>query len=169
VIPILLSFWMLIVGQSTVAPLKNPESIVQDVYSPVPESERQEFRTAVESLLALEKTGDWGEVYDRLYLNDRGLSKKQFVDQRNHLQVVAFVPRQISHIPPSQDWMVSGCAVFSPPPHLLGKRTSGVISDFDAKRSASGWRFGAPPAITLYEISSGSVRSCTVGGPAPQK
>jgi hypothetical protein len=162
-VPMFLAFWIFVVGQSSPAPLQKPDSTVEDVYARVPEGERQEFRAAVESLLALEKSGNWGKVYDRFYLNDKGLTKKQFIDKRGRLQVVVFVPAKIYYVPPSQAWFVSGCAEFSPPPHLLAKRSGGVISDFAARHTASGWRFDAPPAITIYEDSPSGARPCTVG------
>jgi hypothetical protein len=135
----------------------------QQVYAAVPEADRQELRTALEALLALEKSGDWGAVYDQFYLNDTGLTKKQFIDKRHRLKVAVFVPKQIYYVPPSQTWVVSGCAVFSPPLSLLGGRSGGFTSDFAAKHTANGWRFDAPPALTIYKETP-TVRSCAVGG-----
>ena len=162
-IPLLFSFWMLVVGQSTITPLHESAPTVQDVYARVPEAERQEFRAALESLGALEKSGKWGEVYDRFYLNDKELTREQFVHNERRLRSVVFLAQQIYYVPPAQTWIVSGCAMFSPPLSLLGKKIDGgVISDFSAKRTTGGWRFEAPPAITIHEDSP-AVRSCTVG------
>ena len=133
-----------------------------DGYAHIPKVERHEFQTALEALVALERLGKWDDVYDRFYLNETGLTKKEFVDKRRKLEV-AFAPMQISYVPPKEGWLVSGCAVFSPPSPLLKGKSGGVISDFAAKRTATGWRFEAPPAITLFEDSSGSMRSCAVG------
>jgi hypothetical protein len=153
---------LLVLGQSSATPQDAPKTS-QQLYAAVPEADRQELRTALETLLALEKSGDWGAVYDQFYVNDGGLTKKQFINERHRLHVVAFVPQQIYFVPPSEKWVVSGCAVFSPPPTLLGGRRGGVVTDFAAKHTADGWRFEAPPAITVYKDATGSVRSCTVG------
>lgn len=158
--PMLLLIWLLVAGEPPAVSLQNPEPVVEDIYAPLPEAERQDFRAALDSLIALEKAAN---IYDRFLLNDQRLTKREFLDKRHHLQIV-FVPRRISYVPPSQTWVVSGCAVFSPSLPLLGKRSGGVVSDFAARRTTSGWRFDSPPAITIYDDSSSSVRSCTVGG-----
>jgi hypothetical protein len=131
------------------------------VYAAIPETDRQDFRTAMEGLVALEKSGNWGEVYERFYLNDRGMTKAQFTKKRGALRVVAFIPQQIYYVPPAAAWMVSGCAVFSPPLPLLDHHSGGFVSSFTAKHTANGWRFDAPPAISIFEDRPGT-RSCSV-------
>ena len=163
VIRVLVFASLLAVGQSSAAPQDAPRTS-QQVYAAVPEADRQEFRAAVKALLALEKSGDWGAVYDQFYLNDGGLTKKQFIENRHHLQIAVFVPQQIYFVPPSEKWVVSGCAVFSPPLALLGGRRGGFVTDFAAKHTADGWRFDAPPALTIYKDAPSGVRSCAVGG-----
>lgn len=162
VIRVLVFASLFFLGQSSAAPQDAPRT-PQQAYAAVPEADRQELRAALETLLALEKSGDWGSVYDQFYLNDMGLTKKQFIDKRHRLKVAAFVPMQIYYVPPNQTWVVSGCAVFSPPLPLLGGRSGGFTSDFAAKHTANGWRFDAPPALTIYKDAP-TVRSCTVGG-----
>lgn len=161
-IPMLLSLWMLAAVQSTAPPSQNPNQSFQDVYAPVPEADRPEFRAALEALVALEKSGDWGKIYDRFYLNDSGQTRKQFV-KRHHLQVAVFIPKQIYYISGDETWIVSGCAVYSPPMPLQGKRRGGMVSDFAAKHTSSGWRFEAPPGVSISKDSSGGVHFCNVG------
>lgn len=156
-----LFLWILMLVQSAV-PTVNTLRTSHDVYAVIPQTERQEFRTALDNLIALEKTGAWGNVYDQLYLNDQGETKEHFVHKREHLQVRSFVPIKIYYVPPFQAWVVSGCAVFSPPLPLLKTMSGGVISDFAAKHTARGWRFEAPPAVTIYKDSPSGPRSCTV-------
>jgi hypothetical protein len=43
VIPLLLSYWMLMFGQSSVAPWPNHDPTTQDVFAQVPEPQRQEL------------------------------------------------------------------------------------------------------------------------------
>jgi hypothetical protein len=164
VIQVLAFAFLLASGQSSAAPQVEPKMSPQQVYAAVSDADRQELRTAVETLLALEKSGDWGAVYDQFYLNDGGLTRKQFIDKRHRLHIAAFVPKQIYYVPPSQNWVVCGCAVFSPPLPLLGGRRGGFISSFTARRTQSGWRFDAPPALTIYKDAPSGVRSCAVGG-----
>lgn len=156
----LLFLWILLIVQSAV-PTVNTDRTNHDVYTVIPQAERQEFRTAVDNLIALEKAGTWGDVYDQFYLNDQGETKEHFVHQRDHLQVRSFLPIKIYYVPPFQAWVISGCAVFSPPLPLLKTMSSGVISDVTAKHTARGWRFDAPPAVTIYRDSTKGPRPCT--------
>ena len=150
-------------GQFRAASQGKPEMAIssQQVYAAVPDADRQEFRTALEALIALEKSGDWGEVYERFFSNDRGMTKEQFIKQRGKLRITAFAPKQIYYVPPSESWVVSGCAEFSPPLPLMGKKRGGFVSSFTARHTANGWRFDAPPAITIYKETP-TVRSCAV-------
>ncbi|HTS13254.1 MAG TPA: hypothetical protein VMH00_14150 [Candidatus Limnocylindrales bacterium] len=149
---ILLPLTLLVFGNVTYSPAKTSSRSDQNIYAQIPESHREEFRAALERVLALEKTGKWGEVYDRFYLNDRRVPRSKFTMDRRNLKVVAFRVKQINWVPPIEAWVISGCAFLSPPPSVPGleEGRQGVISDFQAKRTAKGWRFDAPPAIIMF-------------------
>lgn len=147
----LLPLCILLLGFSLLARGQDLAASSEDIYAPIPDSQRKQFRTALEELLALERAGNWADVYDRLYLNDQGLSRAQFVAHRHHLKLVTFTPTRITWFQPTEEWVISGCAVLSPRPPIPGvAKKKGVVSDFDAKPTATGWRFSAPPAIVVY-------------------
>jgi hypothetical protein len=104
-----------------------------------------------------EISSDWADVYERFYFNERGLTKETFVNQRRHLEVLAFVPTSVTYIPPSEVWEIKGCALFSPP---LLKHKGGIVSAIYGKLTDGKWRFSAPPAITPDD--DGRVRDCSV-------
>ena len=133
----------------------------QGLYAMVPDADRQAFRTAVETLIRLDKSGDWGAVFERFYYNDRAMKKEQFIKERLRSRVVAFIPQRIYYVPTSAVWVVNGCAVFSPPPPMISKQGVGVLSGFTARQTANGWRFDAPPAIVIHD-GSPSVQTCAV-------
>jgi|HubBroStandDraft_1064217.scaffolds.fasta_scaffold00930_18 hypothetical protein len=156
-----LLFWIaLFVGQ--LAPALQNTAPGDEIYVSVPESQRQQFKTALENLITLEHSGNWGEIYDKFYLNETASTKDQFVEKRHRQRVVTFVPQKIYYVPPTQSWTVSGCALFSPRPAVFGKGSDGLISDFSAKHTQTGWRFDAPPAITIYKDQPAGARSCSV-------
>jgi hypothetical protein len=152
---------MLFFAQHIPSPPQNPTAGVSDLYVRLPEGERHNFQTALEALIPLEKAGNWGDLFDRFYLNDKGLTKKQFIDQEHRLRSVVFVPAAIYYVPVDQTWIVSGCALFSPPPTFLGKNKGAWISEFGARRTSDGWRFDVPPAIKGFDDAN-SLRPCDV-------
>jgi len=157
-----LFLFMLAGGRWSFAQPQNPSPAAQDVFASIPDDQRQGFQSALASIVSLEQSGDWGQVYDRFYLNDKGLTRERFVYMRHRLHVVAFAPIQIYYSSPTQRWMVIGCAEFKPPLPLLGKRSGGVVTDFGARYGPDGWRFDAPPAITVYKDPPSGLRSCAV-------
>jgi hypothetical protein len=159
-IPVLVLAWLLSGGQiSRPRATYQTRAKTQHLYAAVPEAERESLRVALDGVIALEKSGKWDEVYE-WFDNDRGLTKEQFVQKRRGSKLIDFVTERIYYVPPDSAWVVSGCAVFSPPPPLPGRSSGGVVSNFTARRTGNGWRFGAPPAITIEKDSPGGTRGC---------
>ena len=129
-----------------------------DVSASLPDSQRENFRNALGSMVDLEVSGDWASVYDRFYDNEQGLTKEAFVKQRHHLQVLGFVPISATYIPPSELWWIKGCAEFSPP---MLRHKDGIVSAIQAKLIDGKWRFSAPSAIAPDD--EGRVLSCPAG------
>jgi hypothetical protein len=141
-----------------------------DLYSAIPAQERGAFHVAMDKLIALEKRGSWGEVYDLIDQKDlidgkKTQSREEFVRYMDGQRLLAFVPTSIVYI--DREWNVEGCAAFSLKlPPFARSHSSGILCDFTARLTANGWRFTGPPAIIATDMAPPrDTIGCTTGRP----
>jgi hypothetical protein len=126
-----------------------------DVFAKLPESQQANIRSALLTMIELEKSGDWAGVYDRFYDNQKARTKEAFVTQRQHSQVLAFVPTNVAFISPAE-WAIEGCSKFAPA--RVGQK-DGVLALIYAKLIDGEWKFSVPPVL---EMPEGRVKDCDV-------
>jgi hypothetical protein len=154
---------MLALGQSNVVPQGPKETPPQQLYAAIPKDQQQGLQRALETLLALEKSGNWGEVYTWLFSDQDGgrvQTKEEFLSKMQHMRSVVFVPKQIVYIPPIGHWFVTGCVIYSPPLRQFKQNTGGFFAGFGAIHNAQGWQFEAPPGILPSKDFAGGTGNC---------
>jgi len=82
------------------------------VYDPVPNDQRVLLKHALAELVDAERGANWKSVF-ALIDHEPGETEESFVDKMRHARRLKdFSPSKISFYPPSESWLVTGCAVF---------------------------------------------------------
>jgi hypothetical protein len=125
------------------------------IYEPLPEVERRLFIDGLRKIIALRKSGKWSELYD--YVDaDVPISKQQFIERMKIADsLVSFEPAAVTYIPPSDSWLVTGCAEFKKPSETVLLAFSSVRG----RHTDQGWRF-TDVAIERIKGEPGGIRSC---------
>ena len=127
------------------------------LYESLPQAERIPFREGLERVLSLHKAGKWSELYD--YVDtDVPMSKEQFIKENSGgSALVEFQPKVVTYIPPSDSWLVTGCAEFREP----SGKVFFAFSSVRARHTDKGWRF-RDVAIELLKDEPHGIRSCQI-------
>lgn len=160
-VTLLLSF-LLILGQPVTVPNQEAPAQERDPYEPIPASQRESLKQAVEKLVAAETQRDWQTVWE-LYDRRPEETKESFLQRmklRRRLRV--FQVLRISFYPPEGSWTIDGCACFQE-----DKAGKGVWASVTAKWKDTRW-YLSPVAIGLFGSEKAmNVRECSIPSQSP--
>ncbi len=103
-------------------------------FASVPQTHRSAFLRRFDKVVNLREQAAWADLYNLRYSND-GLTKAQFEKSMSVLdQLIEFRPMIVFYVPPSQSWVIKGCAqyrdksgrVYSAPSSMHGFYSDGL-------------------------------------------
>jgi len=106
------------------------------LFDAVPIADRESLREAVSKSVSYQINRNWAAMYE-LYDNQKNKSLEQFVrDMKTRIKLVEFNPKAVAYIPPSDHWLIEGCAVFA---YDIGDKGT-VDAVISARHLPDGWR-----------------------------
>jgi len=118
-----------------------------DLFSTVPQAQRESLREAVSKDILYETNRQWPEMY-KLYDNQQNISPDKFVYLLNkYIRLLGFTPYKVTYIPPAEYWRIDGCAVFAR--NALGKMPIDAV--ITARRISGDWRLSGVAASPREE------------------
>jgi hypothetical protein len=107
-----------------------------DLFSAVPQAERESLREAMTKNIMYQTKRQWPEMY-KLYDNQRNISLEQFVREMNtRIKLIDFTPYKVTYLPSVDYWSIDGCAVFAG--NAVGKGPVDAV--IIARRISNDWR-----------------------------
>ncbi len=120
----------------------------QDVFHAVPADKQQQLKEAVLKQVEYQKKRKWKEIY-AVYDNERNISYQQFLNERSHeIELLDFTPLSVAYVPPSNRWVIDGCA------HFNWKSLSFVDGTIRARETPTGWRLSTVAIAPRHDGST---------------
>lgn len=135
-------------------------AIAQDIYTPIPTSDRDAFKAELANALVLQEQHRWTELYS-VFDNTENVTLDRFEAMYGTTPpLTSFIPMKITFVPSQNWWWIDGCATFSRSPQ--GKKS--MYSTMQARKLADGWKFSIVTVTYTQRGESQPVNCKNVGG-----